>query len=76
LGVSSKKLESVIYYERYVIIQPGRAAEGVNVMTEKGEEHKKLAYLDLLSEEEYLSVLKTKTLKNNYMLKILTLINL
>ena len=36
LGVSSKKLESVIYYERYVIIQPGRAAEGVNVMTEKG----------------------------------------
>ncbi len=69
LGVSSKKLESVIYYERYVIIQPGRAAEGVNVMTEKGEEHKNLAYLDLLSEEEYISVLENDNMKNNYMLE-------
>ena len=69
LGVSSKKLESIIYYERYVVIQPGKAAEGVNVMTEKGEEHKNLAYLDLLSEEEYMSVLENDSMKNNYMLE-------
>ena len=27
LGVSSKKLESIIYYERYVVIQPGIRAD-------------------------------------------------
>ena len=27
LGVSSKTLESIIYYERYVVIQPGKASE-------------------------------------------------
>ncbi len=69
LGVSSKKLESVIYYERYVVIQPGRAAEGVTVMTEKGEEEKNLVYLELLSEEEYLSVFENESMKNNYMLE-------
>ncbi|MFM2306011.1 MAG: DNA-directed polymerase subunit beta, partial [Bacteroidota bacterium] len=68
LGISSKKLESIIYYERYVVVQPGRAAEGVTVMTEKGEEQKNLAYLDLLSEEEYLSVFDNENMKNNYAL--------
>ncbi len=45
LGLSSKKLESIIYYERYVVIQPGvKENEGV-------------AKMDLLSEEEYLDIL-------------------
>jgi DNA-directed RNA polymerase subunit beta' len=69
LGVSSKKLESIIYYERYVVVQAGKAAEGVNVMTEKGEETKNLAYLDLLTEEEYLSVFENEQLKNNHLLE-------
>jgi DNA-directed RNA polymerase subunit beta' len=69
LGVSSKKLESIIYYERYVVIQPGKTAEGVTVMTEKGEEHKNLAYLDLLTEEEYLSVFDNEQFKNNHLLE-------
>ena len=43
LGLPSKKLDAVIYYERYVVINPG-AAEGV----EK---------LDLLTEEEYFDIL-------------------
>ncbi len=44
LGTSSKNLESIIYYERYVVIQPG---------VKEGEiEHKAL-----LSEEEYFEVL-------------------
>src|SRR6186713_303857 len=43
LGLSSKKLETIIYYERYVVIQPG-------VREDK-------QYLDLLTEEEYLDIL-------------------
>lgn len=47
LGLSSKKLESIIYYERYVVVQPGvKAEDGVNV-------------LDLLTEEEYLEIAET-----------------
>ena len=42
LGLPSKKLESVIYYEKYVVIKPGASV---------------YAKLDLLSEEEYLDVL-------------------
>src|SRR6202453_2626322 len=34
-GMSSKKMESIVYYERYVVVQPGKAATGVNLMTEK-----------------------------------------
>ncbi len=45
LGLSSKKLESVIYYERYVVVQQG-AATTVSVN-------------DLLTEEEYMEVLNT-----------------
>jgi DNA-directed RNA polymerase subunit beta' len=44
LGIPAKKLEAVIYYERYVVIQPG-------VADEKGV-HK----LDLLTEDEYIQI--------------------
>lgn len=46
LGMSSKKLESIIYYEKYVIIQGGILENGDNIAT--GE---------LLAEEEYLDIL-------------------
>ncbi len=46
LGLSSKKLETIIYYERYVVIQPG-------ILEEKG-----LAKMDLITEEEYLEYLE------------------
>ncbi|WP_343305951.1 DNA-directed RNA polymerase subunit beta' [Chitinophaga niabensis] len=55
LGMSSKKLETIVYYERYVIIQSG-------VKQEKG-----LNYSDLLTEEEYLDILDTLP-KDNQML--------
>ena len=45
LGIPSKKLESVIYYERYIVIQAG-AAKDLNVEN-----------LSLLSEDEYLDIL-------------------
>ncbi len=43
LGIPSKKLETIIYYERYVVINPG-IKEGLNT-------------LDFLTEEEYFAVL-------------------
>lgn len=53
LGLSSKKLESIVYYERYVVIQPGvKETEGVNKM-------------DLLTEEEYFEILDTLPADNN-----------
>ncbi|WP_367913841.1 DNA-directed RNA polymerase subunit beta' [Leadbetterella sp. DM7] len=55
LGLSSKKLDQVIYYERYVVIQPGiKADDG-------------LAQMDFLTEEEYLDVLD-KLPRENQML--------
>ncbi len=55
LGMSSKKLETIIYYERYVVIQAGlRADKGQN-------------YGDLLSEEEYLEILDALPKENQYL---------
>jgi len=55
LGMSSKKLETIIYYERYVVIQPG-------IRTDKGQN-----YGDLLTEEEYLEILDTLPKDNQYL---------
>ena len=55
LGVSSKKLETIVYYERFVVIQPGiRAEKGQNMG-------------DLLTEEEYLDILDTLPKENQYL---------
>ncbi|RME92460.1 MAG: DNA-directed RNA polymerase subunit beta', partial [Bacteroidetes bacterium] len=54
LGFSSKKLESVIYYERYVVIQPGILGEGENALEQN----------QLLTEEEYLDILDTLPAEN------------
>ena len=54
LGLPSKKLDSVIYYERYVVIQPGNVEE--------------VQQLDLLSEEEYFDILD-KLPKENQLLE-------
>ena len=55
LGYSSKKLETIIYYERYVVIQPGVVAEReIN-----GSQTK-----DLITEEEYLDILESLPKEN------------
>ena len=55
LGMSSKKLETIVYYERFVVIQTGiRADKGQN-------------YGDLLTEEEYLDILDTLPKENQYL---------
>ncbi len=58
LGLPSKKLDSIIYYERYVVIQAGAAKKA------DGEE---LGYLEFLSEEEYLDILDTLPKENQYL---------
>ena len=58
LGLPSKKLDMIIYYERYVVIQPGIAKN------EEGEELKKM---DFLTEEEYLNILDSLPQENLYL---------
>ena len=53
LGMSSKKIESIVYYERYVVIQGGiKESLGVG---------------DLLSEEEYLDIMDNLPKDNQYL---------
>ena len=54
LGIPTKKLDSIIYYERYVVIQPGVLQDEVAVN-------------DLLTEEEYLELLKKVPSDNQYL---------
>lgn len=58
LGLPSKKLDMIIYYERYVVIQPGIA---------KNEEGEPLQKLDFLTEEEYLNILDALPQENQYL---------
>ncbi len=58
LGLPSKKLDMIIYYERYVVIQPGIAKY------EGGEAVKKM---DFLTEEEYLAILDSLPQENQYL---------
>jgi len=53
LGMSSKKLETIVYYERYVVIQGGIKEN--------------LAMGDLLTEEEYLDLLDTLPKDNQHL---------
>ncbi|WP_321334534.1 DNA-directed RNA polymerase subunit beta' [uncultured Bacteroides sp.] len=55
LGIPTKKLDSIIYYERYVVIQAG-------IKKEDG-----ITEYDLLSEEEYLDILDTLPKENQYL---------
>ncbi|MDG2444885.1 MAG: DNA-directed RNA polymerase subunit beta', partial [Flavobacteriaceae bacterium] len=58
LGLPSKKLDMIIYYERYVVIQPGIA---------KNSEGEPLQKMDFLTEEEYLDILETLPQENTYL---------
>ncbi len=55
LGLQSKKLESIIYYERYVVINPGiKERDGIK-------------YLDFLTEEEYFDILEALPPENQHL---------
>jgi len=55
LGLPTKSLDAIIYYERYVVIQPGVAAE------------EGISKFDLLAEEEYLDLLDKLPKDNQYL---------
>ncbi len=58
LGLPSKKLDMIIYYERYVVIQPGIA---------KNVEGEPLQKMDFLTEEEYLDIVDEIDQGNQYL---------
>jgi DNA-directed RNA polymerase subunit beta' len=58
LGLPTKKLDTIIYYERYVVIQAGNA---------KNAQGEPLEYLEFLTEEEYLDILDTIPKENAYL---------
>ena len=65
LGLPTKKLDAIIYYERYVVIQPGalagkKDAEGNPVLGSQ--------MYDLLSEEEYNDIVDNQLSEDNYYL--------
>ncbi len=63
LGIPTKKLDMIIYYERYVVIQPGPFAK-----KEEGQEvGTYLEQNDLLTEDEYLDYLKRLPQDNQYL---------
>ncbi len=55
LGLASKKLDAIIYYERYVVIQPGI------------KEKDNIKALDFLTEEEYFDIIDNLPKENLYL---------
>ena len=58
LGLPTKKLDQIIYYERYVVVQPG------NAVNPEGEPLQKM---DFITEEEYLDILEKLPRENQYL---------
>ncbi len=58
LGLPTKKLDQIIYYERYVVIQPGIASSVDGSVLNK---------MDFLTEEEYLDILDSLPKENQYL---------
>jgi len=55
LGLQTKKLDTIIYYEKYIVINPGiKAKDEVN-------------YLDFLTEEEYFDIIDALPPENQYL---------
>lgn len=52
LGLPTKKLDSIVYYERYIVVNPGV------------KENDGIKYLDFLTEEEYLDILESLPKEN------------
>jgi DNA-directed RNA polymerase subunit beta' len=58
LGIPTKQLDAIIYYERYIVIQAGAAASIVRPgQIASGDVVEKVQKMDLLSEDEYLQII-------------------
>jgi DNA-directed RNA polymerase subunit beta' len=58
LGLPGKKLDMIIYYERYVVVQAGTAVDNEGLP---------LNYMDFLTEDEYLDALERIPVENRYL---------
>jgi len=58
LGLPTKKLDMIIYYERYVVVQPGLAVDA---------EGNPLNKMDFLTEEDYLNIMETLPTENQFL---------
>ena len=58
LGLPSKKLDMIIYYERYVVIQPGLAVNA---------EGEPVTKMDYLTEEEYITITDSLPPENQFL---------
>jgi DNA-directed RNA polymerase subunit beta' len=65
LGVSSKKMESIVYYERYVVVQAGEAEDMIRTKLNLKESED--SHQQLLSEDEYLEILDNLSKENQYL---------
>jgi len=65
LGTSSKKLESIVYYERYVVVQAGEAEDLIRQKLNLKDSENTI--LQLLTEDEYLEILDTISKENQYL---------
>ena len=64
LGIPTKKLDAVVYYERYIVIQPGVMEGSKNA---EGEEINGSHKMDMLSEDEYLNIMDNLPDGNEYL---------
>ena len=64
LGLPTKKLDAVIYYEKYIVIQPG-VVEGKK--DQDGIEINGSHKMDLLTEEEYIEIIENLPKDNEYL---------
>jgi DNA-directed RNA polymerase subunit beta' len=65
LGCSSKKMESIVYYERYVVIQAGEAEDLIRQkLNLKDSEN---VHQQLLSEDEFLEIQEAISKENHYL---------
>ena len=68
LGIPTKQLDAIIYYERYIVLNAGAAASIVRPgQIANGENAEKVQRMDLLSEEEYLQILDQLPEGNEYL---------
>ncbi|MCH8546445.1 MAG: DNA-directed RNA polymerase subunit beta', partial [Cryomorphaceae bacterium] len=58
LGLPTKKLDMIIYYERYAVIQAGAATK---------PDGEPLAFMEFLTEEEYLEIYDRLPVENQYL---------
>ncbi len=65
LGVSSKKLESIVYYERYVVVNAGEADELIRQKLNLKDSES--THQALLTEDEYLEILDALSKDNQYL---------